>query len=323
MKKYCYALLAVIMLTSVSCRDNGGDGAADDDAPIEIIRFDRYVGDYAGEEVPDSMTPAVELLKFMSARTGSEFTGLEDYRHSRAYEVFAPDVESRFTSSDSIEAVLGVVDGRMRRLTGDGLGTVYGVIMPFREKVITGDSVIFIGLNHYLGADYAGYQGCDRYVVRANRAAHMPYDVAEARIVADYPMVDDGDMTLLKGMIYWGAVARTVSDIVPGSTLDEVFNLGDGEREWLMENAGKVWKTLIEKQLIYSTDPDVAARLLYPAPKSFLLHGDAPGMTGRYMGYLIVDSYLKNHPEITVADILRNGLYNSESFLVDSGFGVM
>lgn len=323
MKKYCLPLFALIAIAFFSCENRKATTEIEEAEPLRIVRIDSYLLDTPDSALPDSLKEALEFIDFIvnQSVTGDSAVWLA-YRDTKAFQVFAPDVKERFTCQDSIEKVLGVVDNRLKSTFGDdkGVGKVYGLINPYNVPVVTTDSAVMVGLNHYLGVDYPGYAGFDSYKVRAKRAVHLPYDVAEARIVADFPMETAEEGTLLNKMLYWGAVTYAVTEIVPNADLCEVFNLTPEELEWLEKNYPDVWRTMIERQLLYSTNPDVADRLLDPAPKSYLINAEAPGMTGRYMGYLIVKSFMEKNPGTSLKSLFTPEFYNSESTLINSGF---
>ena len=43
-------------------------------------------------------------------------------------------------------------------------------------------------------------------------------------------------------------------------------------------------------------------------------------MTGRYVGYRIVEKYVENHPEIHLTELLRPAFYSSAETLKNSGY---
>ncbi|MDE7153600.1 MAG: hypothetical protein K2O00_04035 [Muribaculaceae bacterium] len=308
------------MMSLAACK-GGKTESVTEAEPLQMIRVDSYLLENDSVVVTDSLLPAVQFIDYLVNRSVTgDSSALTTYRESKSFQVFARDVKERFVAQDSVEKVLGAVDRNMKELTGKGIGKIYGLVNPYNVPVVTTDSTVMIGLNHYLGEDYDGYRGFENYRVRAKRAAHLPYDVTEARLVADYPMEEAPDGTLLNEMLYWGAVVNIMNQVIPQSSLSETLNLAPGEEEWLKSNTSNIWNAMIERQLLYSTNDDVADRLLYPAPKSFVINNEAPGMTGRYIGYLIVRSYLDKHPELTAADMLSPEIYNSESTLINSGF---
>ncbi|MDE6265718.1 MAG: DUF2268 domain-containing protein [Muribaculaceae bacterium] len=323
MKRISFGIIILLVLVCDACKKHPKDNLTDMDRLHPIIRVDSYLINNQESSLPDSMSEVSDFIDYLVHRTVTgDSLSIEKYRTSASFSIFASDVSDRFTKQDSLEKVLGKIDSGLRKLSGDtlGLGKVYGLIIPYSVPVVTTDSAVIVGLNHYLGTDYPGYSGFDNYILRAKRPEHLPYDVAEGRIVASYPMISNENATLVNAMLYWGAVANLVEEIMPDADPKEIFNLDKEELEWLESNKENVWNAMIEKQLLYSSNPDFADRLLFPSPKSFIINQDAPGMTGRFMGYLIVKSYLKNNPGTSAFDMLNPSIYNSDQTLIKSGF---
>ena len=40
---------------------------------------------------------------------------------------------------------------------------IYGYVTPYMQSIVLVDSVMFVGLNHYLGENYPGYEGFEHY----------------------------------------------------------------------------------------------------------------------------------------------------------------
>ncbi|MDE6100009.1 MAG: hypothetical protein K2G01_03115 [Paramuribaculum sp.] len=121
-------------------------------------------------ELTDSFSPA---LKAMSPLFGQQSPReiMEAYRSSDAQQVFAPDIDRRLGPLDRTESQLGL----MRRNMASELPSVrfparfFGIATPYRQSVMVCDSVILIGLNHYLGPDYPGYASFESHI-RSNDA---------------------------------------------------------------------------------------------------------------------------------------------------------
>ena len=113
---------------------------------------------------------------------------VDEYKNSRAVAVFEPDVQKYLPSLDSIEIILYQV-GEKCAMKGIHLaGTKYvGVINPFFQPIITVDSIVYIGLNHYLGENYEGYQSFPEYVRHQKDISRMPYDVISSSLSFRYP----------------------------------------------------------------------------------------------------------------------------------------
>jgi uncharacterized protein YjaZ len=68
-----------------------------------------------------------------------------------------------------------------------------------------------------------------------------------------------------------------------------------------------IWQYFMENKLLYSYDVDLLHRFVFEAPFSkFYLESDqeSPGRIGVYMGWQIVESYLKNN-EVSLNEMIK------------------
>ena len=69
--------------------------------------------------------------------------------------------------------------------------------------------------------------------------------------------------------------------------------------KWAQENEAYIWMYIIEKELLYSTDPELNNRFINPAPfsKFYLeIDNESPGRIGQFIGWQIVRAYMQNNP---------------------------
>ena len=67
--------------------------------------------------------------------------------------------------------------------------------------------------------------------------------------------------TFLNRMLYSGALAYCVLQTMPEGTPESVvLGLTDSQWQWCVDNEERLWRSLIERQLLYSSDPAVADR---------------------------------------------------------------
>lgn len=232
----------------------------------------------------------------------------------RADSVFAPDIARLLPALDSVEAVLGKALG-----SNSGV-TLYGVIIPYRQSIITTPGGhIFIGLNHYLGADYEGYRGVFPSYLRHRKSVNrIPVDVMQARIASLFPPEYGANPALINRMLYQGALLETANENMdaPDATL---LGLTPEEIKWCEENEANLWQSMMKADLIYSTDPTVADRLLSPAPNSNLLSGNAPGQAALFTAVKIIRAYCKKNG-VTARQVLEKKLYNDNQTLINSQY---
>lgn len=229
-------------------------------------------------------------------------------------------VDSVFPDLATQESELGGVFARLEKLfPGFRSPHLYAIVSPFNQSVIVADTVVFIGLNHYLGEGYAPYGYFPEFVRHRKVASRIAPDVAEAIVRARYPFVPSSDYpTLLSRLIYEGAVTLAVME---AAGVDEAGAIGYTPAEAAMVRGQEtaIWNTLLERGLLYSTDGAVARSLVTLSPASTVISPEVPGAVGRYFGARIVDAYLRSHPSATLESILL-APPDEGPFLRESGY---
>lgn len=266
------------------------------------------------------------MLDILSAIYGSEsdYEAMDMYANSKAVSAFAPDIAERIPDLNSTEAVLGRLKANLhQQLPEIGFPSeIYGYITPYNQSIIIADSIAAIGLNHYLGEDYAGYTGYfDNYSLKLKTQQRIPIDLATALISTAYPFDSSTGTTALSRMLYDGALIEALLRTVPDATLQNILGYNDNEIKWATDNESKAWNKLAADNLIYSIDPMIAAKLTAPSPSTTLLSPNAPGRMGSFIGHSIVKKYIDNHPDITIGQLLSPDFYSSTKGLIQSGYG--
>lgn len=249
-----------------------------------------------------------------------------EYAASPAVKVFEADVQRLLPPLDSVESVLGQIKAEMtRQLPTVGWRNTFGIVWPYSQSIIYGaDGSAFVALNHYLGADYPGYAGRFPAYITANKIITMlPIDLTEAILRSEFAFIPDSidPPTLLNRMLYDGAVTYAIKSCLPPKTpLSALLGITPEQTQWLTKNEAEVWRAMMERQLVYNTDPTLADRLLSRSPASHAISPDAPGQTARFIGLHIVESYIRSNPEATLTWLLSPNFYNSNQSLIDSNY---
>ena len=268
--------------------------------PARIVRLDREIA-------ADSVGP--------DARAWLQLVAADQ---SAAVSAFQPEVEARLGSLDSVEAVLG----HALEATGDTAARLFGVIIPYDQSVITGpDDAVYIGLNHYLGADAPLYRGhFPDYVLARKALWRLPSDVMEARIASKHPSGLKDDAPLLHHLLWQGAVLLNVLESMPDGTSEAtVLAMSPEDYAWCREYEGRIWSTLIERQLLYGTDPAVAQRLLYQQAPATLINANAPVGTARFVALQLAKAYI-DKTNSTPSSLLSPQFYTSNQSLITSQY---
>lgn len=299
-------ILPFLLPVLAACSNGGGVYPAEE-TPKEIVRLDR---------ISAADTTAADALHAWGEIIGRPLSAA-DYSAWEPVRIFGPVIDGSLPPLDSVERVLG------HALAGADSLTLVGVISPYNQAVVTHpDGYVFIALNHYLGADSPVYAGrFPDYERRRKTLGRLPADVVQAIVASRYPADYADDATLLNHMIYEGALLRCVLDAMPAGTPEAtVLAMTPDEYAWCEANEGRIWHSMIEQGLLYSSNPLEIRRMLAPAPSTGIISADAPGQTALYIALRIVGSYLSAHPSMMAAQMLASGLYNSNQTLIDSKY---
>ncbi|EDP98050.1 gliding motility protein [Kordia algicida OT-1] len=166
----------------------------------------------------------------------------------------------------------------------------------YRKKVILYEDMFLIALNTYLGADHKYYEGIQKYISHTFEKEMIPVDIASE--FAFSQVKSPRERTFLSKMIYYGKIQYIKSLLVPKASIAMQFGYTNRQADWAAVNEAQIWTYFIEKELLYSTNNKLDARFLNLAPfsKFYLeLDNESPGGVGRYIGYQIVQAYMKNN----------------------------
>lgn len=306
-----------LFFVATGCSDNK---TAD---TIAMERLDRAVAVYGNTDVPKRLAMIDSLgdylapyLNIVGVDTLCDST-MQMVSRSRMVEMFSPAVDSVFPNMDNCAAAIAGATARAADLNVTLPDYRYATVVWGKDKsVIVSDSIMFIALNHYLGPDHDAYSGWPDYMRVNKRPEMIPYDVVEARLALHCPFkADPQGNTLLSRMLYDGSLAYLKMQLIPDAAENMALGFSAEQLKDIAENESFMWNKLVNGKMLYSTDADLAAHLLGPAPASSPISPDAPGRAVRYIGYRIVKSYMENNDSQPLDALLSPGFYNDRNVL--------
>ncbi|MFM1879030.1 MAG: hypothetical protein RLZZ241_1896 [Bacteroidota bacterium] len=170
--------------------------------------------------------------------------------------------------------------------------------VDYENRVLITDSLLFIGLDNYLGANHEFYQGLSRYVAKGLDSVYLLRDVAEAFAVRQVPLPKD--RSFVSRMLYYGKILFVIDQLLPLASDAVKLGYSEAELKWAQTNEDQIWRYFVERELLFSTDHQLDLRFLDPAPFSKFrleLDSESPGQIGRYIGWQIVRSYNSHHSD--------------------------
>lgn len=313
MKRCAIIICVLAMLAVVSCKRQTEfyTGPSEHVVPLySLVRDYSSLSDSSRAELLEM--PELEAFMKTVSDLPLDSDLVQSWSESAAVTIFTPAVDSVFTDTSIVGRALGCVLARAKE-QGIALpqrryaSVVYGRV----ESVLFVDSVMLVALNHYLGADYPGYSHWPEYMRSVKNLETLPCDLAEALVATEYPYTSkDGDATLLSKMLYYGVLAH-VRQQLGNSTVAVALGYSVDQMVWLEENEEAIWTSIVADKLLYDTSTSVSDKMLLPSPSVNIVRPNSPGRVGRYIGYKLVERYLKKHPETLLSTLLLPEYYNS------------
>ena len=196
---------------------------------------------------------------------------------------------------------------------------VYTFISGFNQSVITGDSVIGIGLDKYLGADciFYTYLGIPQYKSAKMTPQRIVPDLFYAIFITEFPYRDSID-NLLSNMIYQGKALYFVEAMCPSLPDSIIAGYSPKQMKWCKQNEASMWTFLVEQKQLYDIERLTLQRYTGDAPFTNTFSNESPGKTGNWIGWRIVQSFMKKNPEVTLPQLLQ--MKNAQEILSRSGY---
>ena len=189
---------------------------------------------------------------------------------------------------------------------------MYTFTSGFNNSVIVGDSVLAIGLDRYLGAghDYYKRLGIYSYITLKMVPEKIVPDAFYAWGKAGYPYPENASSEdLLSMMLYEGKLhyfSKCMLYDYPDSVL---FGFTPSQMEFCLNNEYRMWEYLVEHDMLFSDDLMLIRKLTGEAPFTSFFTSQSPGRASIWLGFRIVESYMKHNEDIELCELMHNNNY--------------
>lgn len=186
--------------------------------------------------------------------------------------------------------------------------TVITMMSTFSYPIICDSNHLGIALDMYLGSDYRYYNTLQpplpNYLRSKMRSEYLVCDAMKGWLMSDYAM-DDPGAKLLEAIIDQGRILYMLEKVLPD--VSDTIKTGYSEKQlkWCYSNEKQIWSFFIDNKLLYSADPNVLSKYVNEGPTTNGFPKESPGNIGQFIGWQIVNSYMKAHPEISPAQLME------------------
>jgi hypothetical protein len=187
---------------------------------------------------------------------------------------------------------------------------VFTCITGFNNSIITGDSVLGIGLDRYLGAD------CE-YYPRLNIFKYISARMTPENIVPDCMFgwgASEWDFASLKypsdnvlaEIIHNGKLKYFEKCMLPETSDEIIFGFTTDQLNFCLNNENQMWQYLIENNLLFSKDQLTIRKLTGEAPFTLYFTRESPGKAAVWLGFRIIESYMMKNPGVKIEKMIKN-----------------
>lgn len=171
---------------------------------------------------------------------------------------------------------------------------------------VTIDSVLGIGLDMYMGADFSVYKiipDMPAYMVRRFTPENIPVNV----MTVLYQQLDaprEG-ATLAEQMVYLGKQQYFLEHVLPEASEHLRLGYTREQLKFCDDSEKMIWQYFVENKLLYNREGQTTARYVGEGPSTQGMPAEAPGKIGAYTGYRIVQAFMQRHPDYTLEKLMN------------------
>ena len=311
MKKYIFYTIFLILLNS--CK--GNDNKISNSYQLTIERFDKLFY----ESNPNDLFDLKKDYPFLFPEQYDNKVWISRLNDSVQKQIYS-EVNRVFSNLDNERSeIQSFYNNFTSYFPKYELPRVITVIsdVEYENRVILADSLLLIALDNYLGSEHPFYSSIPKYISDNLISRMIVSDIAEE--YAYYVIPRTNFYTFLEKIIFYGKVLYFKDVMIP--KLEDRHKIGYSKlnMDWARQNEHYVWTYFVEKELLFSSENKLITRFINNAPfsKFYLsIDNESPGMIGRFIGWEIVRSYMKNNNTSFIEMILMNPIeiYNKSKY---------
>ncbi len=183
---------------------------------------------------------------------------------------------------------------------------IYTHISGFNQSLVVDSGFVSISLDKYLGANskYYAMLRTSVYLRENMYPGKIPSDVMYAWGTTEFPYNSDKD-NLSNQMVYYGKMHVFLDAMLPDVPDSVKWGMSAEKLKWCRKNEKQMWLYLVENKLLFNSSYKDIKRFIDDGPFTAPFSKESPSRTGQWIGYQIVNSYLKRHPEVDLVRLMN------------------
>lgn len=184
---------------------------------------------------------------------------------------------------------------------------VVTLLSAFSFPIVCDSFNLGISLDMYLGSKNHFYSTLQpplpNYLRMQMIKENVVCDAMKGWAMSDYS-IDESSAKVMDMMISQGKIIAFLEKVVPDAPDSMRMGFTQAQMDWCESNEAKMWQFFISNNLLFSVDPKILMKYTSEGPTTNGFPKESPGNIGKYLGWRIVKSYLKKHPEITLQQLM-------------------
>jgi gliding motility-associated lipoprotein GldB len=178
-------------------------------------------------------------------------------------------------------------------------------ISGFNYAITTDESYLGIGLDMFLGKDYAAYKqlGLPQYKTAFMSKEGLVAGAMLGWISTEFEMKEK-NADLLTEMIHQGKTLYLLDALMPKASNTLKISYNNEQLKWCKNNEEPVWFYFIDNDLLYTKESSEIIKYMGESPFIQGFPDGSPGRIGHWLGWQIVKAYMEKNPSITIEKLM-------------------
>lgn len=257
------------------------------------------------------------IFNVRSSRSSPWMRRIMDYYAEPTLNALYADAISAYDRVDDIEKELGAAFAFLKGILPHLVTpNVYMHVSGFNQNVLVADTLLSLSIDKYLGKEYRLYtQFFEPYQRQRMERSRIVGDYLKGWLYAELPYEGKSNL-LLERMIYEGKINYLIAQAIPLTEPHVLMGYTEKELAWCKKNESMIWKTMVEQKQLNTPDQTTTNQYLDEKPSTFISE-EAPGSLGVWMGWQIVNQYLKESGS-SIGALINNP--NAQEILVQANY---
>jgi hypothetical protein len=296
---------------------------ATEKSPVQLLRFDQDLFNKQSLQTKDHylklqqkygpfyQTFAVEMLNISEEERAYAYQpSLDKFVNFPSIQQLRKEVDSVFPNLNNFEADLEKSMGIYQdEFPKEKIPAFVTFISEFGFAHANLDTVVAIGLDMYLGANYALYPALDfpDFMVEKLRKEYMLANTLKSLAIGKYEH-QLRDKRFLAMMLFEGKMRYFIKTLAPQIPDSIIFGYSQNQLQWANENEAMIWAHLLESKMLFNQDPSVYMRYFNDGPFTIangVPQSSAPAI-GVYTGYKIIAQFMEQNGSQNLKDLMEN-----------------